>query len=54
MTADYAMQNVAIQMDIKLKSLDGLKITQIRRFVLECYLCWKRYKAEDNKVKLCQ
>ena len=54
MTADYAMQNVAIQMGIKLKSLDGRKIPEIRRFVLEYCLCWKRYKLKDNKVKLCK
>lgn len=54
MTADYAMQNVAIQMGIYLKSLDGRQIRQIRRFILECYLCWKTYKVEDNVVKLCK
>lgn len=54
MTADFAMQNVAIQMGILLKSLDGRKINQIRRFILECYLCWKQYKVESNKVKLCK
>lgn len=34
MTADFAMQNVAIQVGIELKSLDGRQIKQIRRFIL--------------------
>lgn len=33
MSADYAVQNVATQMGIKLLSLDGRKISSIRRFV---------------------
>jgi rRNA maturation endonuclease Nob1 len=34
MTADFAMQNVAIQMGIYLKSLDGRQIKEVRRFIL--------------------
>lgn len=54
MTSDFAMQNVAIQMGISLKSLDGRKVKEVRRFILECYLCWKTYKVEDNKIRLCK
>jgi RNA-binding protein NOB1 len=54
MTADYAMQNVASQMGMKLLSLDGRKIKEIRRFIWECYLCWKQYNITDNKVHLCK
>lgn len=54
MTADFAMQNVAIQMGIELKSLDGRQVREVRRFILECYLCWKLYKVDDNEVKLCK
>lgn len=52
-SADFALQNVAVQMGIKLLSLDGRKITSIRRFIYECYLCWKKYRIYDEKVKLC-
>ena len=52
-SADYAIQNVATQMGIRLLSLDGRKITQIKRFMHECYLCWKKFKIVDNKIKLC-
>ena len=44
MTADYAMQNVATQIGMNLLSLDGRKINEIRRFIWECYTCWKQYK----------
>jgi DNA-directed RNA polymerase subunit RPC12/RpoP len=40
-------------MGIKLLSLDGRRITTIRRFIYECYLCWKKYRIHDEKVRLC-
>jgi len=40
-------------MGIKLLSLDGRKINTIRRFIYECYLCWKQYRISDEKVRLC-
>lgn len=52
-STDFALQNVAVQMGIKLLSLDGRKITTIRRFIYECYLCWKQYRIHDEKVRLC-
>lgn len=54
MTADYAMQNVATQVGMSLLSLDGQKIKEIRRFIWECYVCWKQYKIETTEVKLCK
>ena len=53
-SADFAIQNVAVQMGIKLKSLDGRRISTIRRFIYECYLCWKKYRIFDEKVRLCK
>jgi len=41
MTADYAMQNVIIQIGLPLLSTEGYVIRQTRRFVLECYSCEK-------------
>ena len=41
-------------MGIKLKSLDGRRIKTIRRFIYECYLCWKKYRIHDEKVRLCK
>jgi len=39
MTSDFAMQNVIIQMGIKLLATDGMSITRAKRFVLECFSC---------------
>ena len=41
LTSDYAMQNVIIQMGFKLLSLDGRKITRVKRFKLLCRACQK-------------
>jgi len=40
-TSDYAMQNVIIQMGFKLLSLDGRRITRVKRFKLLCRSCQK-------------
>lgn len=52
-SADFALQNVAVQMGVRLLSLDGRIISSIRRFIYECYLCWKKYGIFDEKVRLC-
>ena len=38
-TADYAMQNVILQMNMKLLTPDGMRITNLRRWVLRCHAC---------------
>jgi len=38
-TTDFAMQNVMLQMKMRLMSLDGRSITHIRRFHLKCDSC---------------
>ena len=38
-TSDYAMQNVIIQVGFKLLSLDGRRITRVKRFKLLCRAC---------------
>jgi RNA-binding protein NOB1 len=38
-TSDYAMQNVIIQLGFKLLSLDGRRITRVKRFKLLCRAC---------------
>ena len=39
LTADYAMQNVILQMNMKLLTPDGMRITNLRRWVLRCHAC---------------
>lgn len=38
-TADFAMQNVALQMGLKLVAPDGMRITRLQRWVLRCHAC---------------
>ena len=38
-TSDYAMQNVIIQLGFKILSLDGRRITRVKRFKLLCRAC---------------
>ena len=38
-TADYAMQNVILQMNLRLLTPDGMRITNLRRWVLRCHAC---------------
>ncbi|KAG4305563.1 hypothetical protein PORY_001119 [Pneumocystis oryctolagi] len=51
-TNDFAMQNVLLQMDLNLVSLEtGLKIKTIKSWVLRCYGCFKIIK--DTSKKFC-
>lgn len=38
-TADFAMQNVILQMGMKLVTPDGMRIEHLRRWVLRCHAC---------------
>eukprot|EP00741_Cyanophora_paradoxa_P017373 tig00020964_g16782.t1 len=48
-TSDYAMQNVILQMGMKLVSFDGLQVTDLKRFVLRCHACWKVTNQMERK-----
>jgi len=43
-TTDYAMQNVLLQMGLKLLSVDGIVIKKLRLYVLWCHSCYKTTK----------
>lgn len=49
MTTDYAMQNVLIQMGLNLVTTDGLRIKQLRTYVLRCHACFKITRDMDKK-----
>jgi RNA-binding protein NOB1 len=38
-TSDYAMQNVLLQMNLRLLTPDGMRISELRRWVLRCHAC---------------
>eukprot|EP00892_Ulva_mutabilis_P007260 jgi/Ulvmu1/4906/UM020_0192.1 len=47
-TSDFPMQNVAIQMGLRLQSKGGLRITQIQRSVLRCDACSQVVKSQNK------
>ncbi|TPX33780.1 hypothetical protein SmJEL517_g03410 [Synchytrium microbalum] len=49
MTSDFAMQNVMMQMNIKVVSGDGLMIRSVRNSVLRCHACYKITRDMDKK-----
>ncbi|KAG0256838.1 Nin1 binding protein [Mortierella polycephala] len=48
-TADYAMQNVLLQMGLNLLSIDGLRISKVKNWVLRCHACTKVTSDMDKK-----
>ncbi|PPQ77669.1 hypothetical protein CVT25_011104 [Psilocybe cyanescens] len=51
MTADFAMQNVLLQIGLNLVGLEGKRIEKIKSWVLRCHACFKICK--DNSKKFC-
>ncbi|KAI6003656.1 Nin one binding Zn-ribbon like-domain-containing protein [Pisolithus albus] len=51
MTADFAMQNVLLQMGLPLMSTDGKRIQKVKSWVLRCHACFKICK--DNSKQFC-
>ncbi|KAI3615197.1 20s-pre-rrna d-site endonuclease nob1 [Moniliophthora roreri] len=51
MTADFAMQNVLLQMSLNLVGTEGKRIQRVKTWVLRCHACFKLCK--DNSKKFC-
>ncbi|KAJ7639097.1 Nin one binding Zn-ribbon like-domain-containing protein [Roridomyces roridus] len=51
MTADFAMQNVLLQMGLNLIGVEGKRIQKVKSWVLRCHACFKICK--DNTKKFC-
>ncbi|XP_006456832.1 hypothetical protein AGABI2DRAFT_188646 [Agaricus bisporus var. bisporus H97] len=49
MTADFAMQNVLLQMGLDLVSVEGKRIQRVRNYVLRCHACYKICKDQSKK-----
>jgi RNA-binding protein NOB1 len=43
MTADFAKQNVLLQMGLDLVSVDGKRIEKLKTWVLRCHACFKYF-----------
>ncbi|CCD26241.1 rRNA-binding endoribonuclease NDAI_0H00670 [Naumovozyma dairenensis CBS 421] len=52
-TGDFAVQNVALQMNLNLMNfMSGLRIKRLRNYMLRCHACFKLFPAsKDGKVK---
>jgi RNA-binding protein NOB1 len=44
MTADFAMQNVLLQMGLNLIGVEGKRISRVKTWVLRCHACFKYAK----------
>ncbi|TCD69240.1 Nin1 binding protein [Steccherinum ochraceum] len=51
MTADFAMQNVLLQMGLSLVGVEGKRIEKVKTWVLRCHACFKICK--ENSRKFC-
>ena len=49
-TGDYAMQNVILQMGLRLCAPDGMRITRTRRWALRCTACSQVSKVRCARV----
>ena len=52
-TGDFAMQNVALQMNLNLMNfMSGMKISRLRNYMLRCHACFKLFPLpKDGKPK---
>ncbi|KAI9027941.1 Nin one binding Zn-ribbon like-domain-containing protein [Hyaloraphidium curvatum] len=50
-TSDFAMQNVVMQMNLRLLSVDGMLIRRVKTWVLRCHACFKI--TSDMEKKFC-
>lgn len=48
LTTDFAMQNVLLQMNMNLLSIDGLSIKRVQKWIKRCYGCYRVCKETDK------
>ncbi|CAO3665886.1 unnamed protein product [Umbelopsis vinacea] len=48
-TADFAMQNVLLQMNLNLVSTDGMRVKRIKNWVMRCHACYSVTSDMDKK-----
>ena len=51
LTADFAMQNVLLQMGLGLVGVEGKRIERVKSWVLRCHACFK-YVSRASQFKL--
>jgi len=50
-TTDFAMQNVILQMNLELLSVDGVRVRRLKTWVTRCGACYTIYGNDDKKSK---
>jgi len=50
-TTDFAMQNVILQMNLELLSVDGVRVSRLKSWVTRCGACYKVYTGSENDGK---
>ena len=50
-TTDFAMQNVILQMNLELLSVDGVRVRRLKTWVTRCGACFTLYGGNDQKGK---
>lgn len=50
-TTDFAMQNVILQMNLELLSVDGVKVRKLKSWVTRCAACFHVYTGSENDGK---
>jgi RNA-binding protein NOB1 len=48
-TTDFAMQNVILQMNLELLSVDGVRVRRLKTWVTRCAACFTIYGGNDDK-----
>ena len=54
MTADFAMQNTLLQMDLSLVGMEGKRIQKVKTWVLRCHACFKCVRHIPGKFSFIQ
>lgn len=50
-TTDFAMQNVILQMNLELLTVDGMKVRKLKSWVTRCGACFTVYSSADNNAE---
>jgi RNA-binding protein NOB1 len=50
LTEDFAMQNVLLQIGIPLIAPTGRRITELKKYVVQCYACFKFINDQDQSI----
>lgn len=50
-TTDFAMQNVILQMNLELLTIDGVRVRRLKTWVTRCAACFTIYGSNDNRKK---